>query len=64
MLPVSVDPRAKMKVIARQGPSSSLLVLLPNPNWRFSRFVVGRAAALAARLAMKEYEYFIVVVVR
>lgn len=54
MLPGSVEPRAKMKVMGRQGPSSSLDVLPPPmPNWRLVRSV-GAAKALAARPATKE----------
>lgn len=53
MLPISVEPRAKMKVTARQAPLwSSLMVeptLLPNCLRSIS---VGRAAAVPASRAM------------
>jgi len=53
MLPISVEPRAKMKVICLQAPSSSLAVepVPPRPNCLRSRTAVGMAAAVPARMA-------------
>jgi hypothetical protein len=52
MLPLSVEPRAKMKVIGRQAPEESSLTVEPTlvPNWRGTRSV-GSAVAVAARRA-------------
>jgi len=62
MLPISVEPRAKMKVICLQAPLSSLAVepVPPRPNCLRS-MVAGMAAAVPARRAM-ELENFIVAV--
>lgn len=61
MLPISVEPRAKMKVTARQLPSSSSLIVEPTrlPNCLFS--MAGRAAAVPASRATAEANFIVAV---
>ena len=63
MLPISVEPRAKMKVICLQAPLSSLAVepVPPRPNCLRST-VAGMAAAVPASRAMVVVENFMVAV--
>jgi hypothetical protein len=66
MLPISVEPRAKMKVIFLQAPLSSLAVdpvppRPPKPNCLRS-MAVGMAAAVPARRVATAAENFMVAV--
>lgn len=54
MLPISVEPRAKMKVMARQLPLESSFTVEPTRVPNCLRSTVGRAVAVAARAAIAE----------
>lgn len=64
MLPISVEPRAKMKVISRQSPFSSSLTVDPTRPPSCLGSTAGRAAAVEARRAMAVVNFMLIEDVR
>ena len=60
--PISVEPRAKMKVMSRQAPFESSLTVDPTLEPSCLGSTVGRAAAEPARRAMAAVNFMFAVV--